>query len=339
MTTILITGGAGFIGSNFIHYIIKHYPDYRIINFDALTYAGNLANLDSIKESDKYRFIHTRIESTESLNIELENETVDYIINFAAESHVDRSIISSHEFVMTNIVGTQVLLDYAKKVNVKKFVHISTDEVYGALTTTEPAFVESLPLLPNSPYAASKAGADLLVRSYFETHSLPVSITRCSNNYGPYQFPEKLIPLMIDHALNDKKLPVYGEGLNIRDWIYVEDHCRGIDAVLHKGQDGEIYNFGGYAELTNIDLVKKILEKLNKPESLITFVTDRLGHDFRYAMNCEKALDTLGWSPKVSFEEGLDKTISWYLTNKNWMSSVKSGDYQTFYKKQYGGRI
>ncbi len=333
---ILVTGGAGFIGSNFVNYMVKKYSTYHITNLDALTYAGNLENVKEVENAPNYRFVKGNIIDTVLVE-SLFEQGIDVIINFAAESHVDRSITDPGIFVKTNVLGTQVLLDAAKKYNVKKYVQISTDEVYGTLGETG-YFTEETPLEPNSPYSASKAGADLLVRAYHETFDLPVNITRCSNNYGPYHFPEKLIPLMISHALNDKPLPVYGDGLNIRDWLHVEDHCRSIDLVLHKGVNGEVYNVGGHNERTNIDVVKTILHHLRKSESLIQFVEDRLGHDRRYAIDATK-LGELGWEPKYTFETGLRQTIDWYVNNREWWENILSGDYQNYYEKQYGHKL
>jgi dTDP-glucose 4,6-dehydratase len=334
---VLVTGGAGFIGSNFVHYMLNRYPEYQIINLDALTYAGNLENLESVQDNPRYTFVKGDIADRELVN-GLFEQGVDAVVHFAAESHVDRSILEPDVFVKTNVLGTQVLLDAAKKYAVKKFVHVSTDEVYGTLGETG-LFSETTPLAPNSPYSASKAGSDLLVRAYHETFGLPVNITRCSNNYGPYQFPEKLIPLMISNALNDKALPVYGDGLNIRDWLYVEDHCSAIDLVLHKGVDGEVYNIGGNNERTNIQIVKTILQELGKPESLIQFVQDRPGHDRRYGIDATKIRTELGWQPKHNFETGIKETIRWYLDNQEWWKRIQSGEYQKFYAEQYGSRL
>ncbi|ANB60801.1 dTDP-glucose 4,6-dehydratase [Anoxybacteroides amylolyticum] len=334
---VLITGGAGFIGSNFVNYMVKKYPNYQIINLDALTYAGNLENVKEVENEPNYRFVKGDITNRELVE-SLFAEGVDAVVNFAAESHVDRSITDPGVFVRTNIQGTQVLLDAAKKYGVKKYIQISTDEVYGTLGETG-YFTETTPLAPNSPYSASKAGADLLVRAYHETYELPVNITRCSNNYGPYHFPEKLIPLMIINALNDQPLPVYGDGLNVRDWLHVEDHCSAIDLVLHKGRNGEVYNIGGNNERTNIEVVKAILRYLNKPESLITFVEDRLGHDRRYAIDATKIRKELGWKPKYTFEEGLKKTIDWYLENRSWWENILSGEYKEYYERQYGQKL
>ncbi|WP_066297121.1 dTDP-glucose 4,6-dehydratase [Bacillus sp. FJAT-29937] len=334
---VLITGGAGFIGSNFVHYMVKKYPEYTVINLDSLTYAGNLETLKKVEEEPNYHFIHGDITNHELIDSIFHNG-IDTVINFAAESHVDRSITDPGIFVKTNILGTQVLLDAAKKYGVKKYVQISTDEVYGTLGESG-YFTEETPLAPNSPYSASKAGADLLVRAYHETFGLPVNITRCSNNYGPYHFPEKLIPLMILNALKDKPLPVYGDGLNIRDWLHVEDHCSAIDLVLRKGVDGEVYNVGGHNERTNIDVVKSILLHLDKPDSLIRFVEDRLGHDRRYAIDATKLRTQLGWEPKYTFETGLRQTIDWYLENRSWWENILSGNYQNYYKKQYEEKL
>ncbi|MGG2198132.1 MULTISPECIES: dTDP-glucose 4,6-dehydratase [Paenibacillus] len=334
---ILVTGGAGFIGSNFVIYMLNQYPDYEIINLDALTYAGNLENLSRVENNPRYAFVKGDI-SDRSVVEDICSKGIDAVINFAAESHVDRSILEPEIFVKTNVLGTQVLLDAAKKYGVKKFVHVSTDEVYGTLGETG-LFTESTPLSPNSPYSASKAGSDLLVRAYHETFGLNVNITRCSNNYGPYQFPEKLIPLMIANALNKRDLPVYGDGLNIRDWLYVEDHCSAIDLVLHKGINGEVYNIGGNNERTNIEIVKTILAELDKPESLIKYVDDRLGHDRRYGIDATKIVTELGWEPRYPFEKGIKATIQWYLDHQDWWKRIQSGDYQMYYEQQYGARM
>ncbi|WP_029192301.1 dTDP-glucose 4,6-dehydratase [Paenibacillus harenae] len=334
---LLITGGAGFIGSNFVLYVINKYPSYEIINVDALTYAGNLENLLSIEEHPNYKFVKADIAERAQLEPLLQ-AGVDAVVNFAAESHVDRSILQPDIFVKTNILGTQTLLDLTKQYGVNKFVQVSTDEVYGTLGETG-LFTEDTPLAPNSPYSASKAGADLLVRAYHETFGLNVNITRCSNNYGPYQFPEKLIPLMIQNALQDKPLPVYGDGLNVRDWLYVEDHCSAIDLVLHKGKNGEVYNVGGRNERNNLQVVRTILEQLGKPESLITYVKDRLGHDRRYAIDADKIRNELGWKPMYNYEDGIKETIRWYLNNQQWMEQVASGTYQQYYETQYKERL
>lgn len=333
---VLVTGGAGFIGSNFVLYMLNKYPNYEIINLDDLTYAGNLENLQVIESNSQYTFVKGSI--VDRLLVEqVFQGGIDIVVNFAAESHVDRSISNPGIFVETNVVGTQVLLEAAHKYKVNKFVQISTDEVYGTLGATG-LFTEETPLTPNSPYSASKAGGDLLVRAYHETFGLPVNITRCSNNYGPFQFPEKLIPLMIANALSDQSLPVYGDGLNIRDWLYVEDHCRAIDLVMHNGVNGEVYNIGGNNERTNMQIIQTILEVLDKPESLIQYVKDRLGHDRRYGIDATKITQELGWQPKSPFEIGMPKTIQWYLDNQNWWKRIQSGEYETYYAKQYGAR-
>ncbi|WP_019005362.1 dTDP-glucose 4,6-dehydratase [Cohnella laeviribosi] len=334
---LLVTGGAGFIGSNFVHYVLREHPEDVVINVDCLTYAGNLENLRAVEGLPNYRFAKVDITDRASLQ-PLFEEGVDVVVNFAAESHVDRSILEPDVFVKTNILGTQTLLDLAKQYGIQKFVQVSTDEVYGTLSDTG-LFSETTPLAPNSPYSASKAGADLLVRAYHETFGLPVNITRCSNNYGPYQFPEKLIPLMIQNALEDKPLPVYGDGQNVRDWLYVEDHCSAIDLVIRKGVAGEVYNIGGNNERTNLQVVKTILKELNKPESLITFVADRPGHDRRYAIDATKIRKELGWNPKFNYETGIVETIRWYLNNQEWMEHVRSGGYKQYYEKQYGERL
>jgi dTDP-glucose 4,6-dehydratase len=339
---LLVTGGAGFIGSNFIRYMLKTYPDYRIVNLDVLTYAGNLENLQDIagtKGTDpqaRYQFIKGDIGDT-ALVYRIATSGLDAVVNFAAESHVDRSIDNAGVFIRTNVLGTQVLLDAALRHKVGRYIQISTDEVYGSLGP-EGKFVETTPLAPNSPYSASKAGADLLVRSYFETFKLPALITRCSNNYGPYQFPEKLIPLFITNALADQQLPLYGDGLNVRDWIHVADHCTAIDRVLHQGEPGEIYNIGGNCEKTNREITHTILNELHKPETLIKHVKDRPGHDRRYAIDCTKLCQELGWSQQYDFQGGMKETIRWYLDNQQWWTRVKSGEYQDFYQRWYGER-
>ncbi|SCB02567.1 dTDP-glucose 4,6-dehydratase [Bacillus mycoides] len=314
---LLITGGAGFIGSNFIRYMLKKYPQYQIVNVDLLTYAGNLSNIKDIASNQNYRFIKGDISNEIFIEKLFKKEKFDYVLNFAAESHVDRSIKNPHIFVQTNILGTQALLHSAYKAKVKKFVQISTDEVYGTLSQTD-AFTEHSIIAPNSPYSASKASADLMVRAYHETYGLPMNITRCSNNYGPYQFTEKLIPLIITLALNNKDIPLYGDGLHIRDWLHVEDHCVAIDLVLHGGRDGHIYNIGGDNEYTNLDIVQKILKFLNKDQSQITFISDRLGHDRRYAMDSTKLKKELSWKPQYLFNDGLTQTIKWYIDNRTW---------------------
>ncbi|MBY0163300.1 dTDP-glucose 4,6-dehydratase [Cytobacillus firmus] len=334
---LLVTGGAGFIGSNFILYMIQQHPNYQIINMDALTYAGNLENLKSVQDHPNYSFVQADIADKPAVDA-IFQQGIDVVVNFAAESHVDRSILEPEIFVNTNVMGTQVLLDAAKKYGVTKFVQVSTDEVYGSLGETG-LFSETTPLAPNSPYSASKAGGDLLVRAYHETFGLPVNITRCSNNYGPYQFPEKLIPLIISRALNDESLPVYGDGLNIRDWLYVEDHCSAIDLVIHQGKLGEVYNIGGNNERTNVHIVKAILNELGKPESLITYVEDRPGHDRRYGIDPTKIMNELGWKPKHNFETGIKETIQWYLSNKEWWTRIQSGACRDYMTQQYGSRL
>ncbi len=340
MKALLITGGMGFIGSNFVRYILKFHEDFKIINVDKLTYAGNQENLKNIEQqySKRYKFYKNDICEYDSIDKITKKEKVDFIINFAAESHVDRSIDNPSLCCETNFIGTQNLLNVARKNNIKKYIQISTDEVYGSLDFNETPFQETTLLSPNSPYSASKAAADLLVNAYNKTFNLPVNITRCSNNYGPYQFPEKLIPLMINNALKDKKLPVYGKGINIRDWIYVKDHCSAILKVLLDGIEGEIYNIGGNSEISNINLVKKILKILNKPDSLITFVKDRPGHDLRYAINYDKISKDLNWRPELNFERGLNLTVQWYLDNEEWLNNVINKEYLTFYEKQYYNR-
>lgn len=335
---LLVTGGAGFIGSNFVRYMVNKYPEYHIVNLDLLTYAGNLENLKDIETASNYTFVKGDIADREFVNNLFTEQKFDYVLNFAAESHVDRSITNPDIFVQTNIQGTQALLDAAKNFGVKKYLQVSTDEVYGTLGETG-YFTEETPLAANSPYSASKAGADLLVRAYHETFGLPVNITRCSNNYGPFHFPEKLIPLMIINALHDKPLPIYGDGLNVRDWLHVEDHCQAIDLVLHNGRNGEVYNVGGNNERTNIEIVKTILKQLDKPESLIKYVTDRPGHDRRYAIDATKLRTELGWQPKYTFDTGIEQTIKWYLENKDWWENIISGEYQSYFETQYGNRL
>lgn len=330
---LLVTGGAGFIGSNFVQYMLRQYPSYTIINLDAVTYAGNLENLKSVQNHPNYRFVKANITDRIAIQ-EIFRQGIDVVVNFAAESHVDRSILDPEIFVRTNVMGTQVLLDAAKAYGVQKFVQVSTDEVYGSLEETG-LFTEKTPLSPNSPYSASKAGGDMLVRAYHETFGLPVNITRCSNNYGPYQFPEKLIPLIIANVLDDKALPVYGDGQNIRDWLYVEDHCSAIDLVIHQGRNGEVYNIGGNNERTNLAIIKTILQELGKSENLITFVPDRPGHDRRYGIDPTKIMRELGWKPKYHFESGIKETINWYLQNRSWWENIRSGAYQDYYTRQY----
>ncbi len=334
---LLVTGAAGFIGSNFVLTMLESYPDTRIVTLDLLTYAGNLENLqDTGPYGDRHRFIRGDIADRDLVR-SVVSEGFDAVVNFAAESHVDRSILDASAFVRTNVLGTQVLLDACREFGVGRFAQISTDEVYGSLGAVG-AFTEDDPLAPNSPYSASKAAADMLVRSYHRTYGMDVVITRCSNNYGPYQFPEKLIPLMITNALSDKELPVYGDGMHVRDWIHVRDHCRAIDLIIGKGSAGEIYNIGANTELPNVRIVEHILARLNKPESLIRFVKDRPGHDRRYAMDSSKLNRELGWEPQVAFEQGLDETICWYIEHEQWWQRIKSGEYMNFYDTWYGDR-
>ncbi|MFC4103163.1 dTDP-glucose 4,6-dehydratase [Paenibacillus xanthanilyticus] len=335
---LLVTGGAGFIGSNFIRFMIDKYPHYTIVNYDALTYAGNLENLASVEKHPNYHFIKGDICDKTLVNDTVKNYAIDIIVNFAAESHVDRSITEPDIFIKSNVLGTQVLLDAAKDHNLRKYVQISTDEVYGSLGETG-YFTEETPLAPNSPYSASKAGGDLLVRAYHETFGMNVNITRCSNNYGPFHFPEKLIPLMVTNALEGKDLPVYGDGLNVRDWLHVMDHASAIDLVIHNGRPGEVYNIGGHNERTNITIVKLILELLGKSEEQIRFVEDRKGHDRRYAIDPTKLTNELGWVPKYTFETGIKETVQWYLDNKYWWSRIKNGDYMNYYEQQYGAKL
>lgn len=327
---ILVTGGAGFIGCNFVYYMLNKYSDYEIVCLDALTYAGNIKSLEKALKNDKFKFVKGSISDKELVNSLFENEKFDIVVNFAAESHVDRSIENPFIFLETNVMGTACLLDASKKYGVKRYHQVSTDEVYGDLPLDRPDlfFTETMNLITSSPYSASKASADLLTLAFHRTYGLPVTISRCSNNYGPYQFPEKLIPLMIMKALADEKLPVYGEGLNVRDWLYVEDHCKAIDMIIHNGKVGEVYNVGGHNEKQNIEVVKTILAHLSKPESLITYVKDRAGHDLRYAIDPTKISTDLGWEPETPFEEGMKKTIEWYLENTAWMDDIKSGEYQ-----------
>ena len=334
----LITGGAGFIGGNYAHIMTEKYPEDEFIVLDALTYAGNLETLQPLRNRPNFRFIKEDICNREKIDELFEKEKFDVVINFAAETHVDRSVLHPEVFLNTNIMGVQVLLDASLKYGVSRFHQVSTDEVYGDLPLDRPDlfFTEKTPLHTSSPYSSSKAGADLLVSAYHRTFGLPVTISRCSNNYGPYQFPEKLIPLMIANALADKSLPVYGEGLNVRDWLYVEDHCKAIDLIIRKGTVGEVYNIGGHNEMKNIDIVKIILNELGKPESLITHVTDRKGHDQRYAIDPAKIHAELGWLPETMFKDGIKKTIQWYLDNKEWWEDIISGDYQNYYEEMYG---
>jgi dTDP-glucose 4,6-dehydratase len=334
--TILVTGGAGFIGSAFVRMSVAH-SSWRVVNLDNLTYAGNLENLSTIEEGSRYRFVRGDICDAELVNAILNEEKPDAIVHFAAESHVDRSILSPEPVIRTNVNGTFTLLEAARRRGIARFVHVSTDEVYGSLAEPVEA-TEEFPLNPSSPYSASKAGSDLLARSYFVTFKLPVVVTRASNNYGPCQFPEKLIPLMIANALEGKKLPVYGDGLQVRDWLYVEDHCRGIRAVLEKGRDGEIYNIGGNRSLPNLEVIRKLLQLTGEPESLIEYVKDRPGHDRRYALSSEKVMHETGWAPVIDFEAGLAETIEWYRANPAWVERVRSGEYRSYYERNYGNR-
>lgn len=337
--TIIVTGGAGFIGSNFIFYMLKNHPEDRIVCLDCLTYAGNLSTLESVMENPNFRFVKGDITDREAVDKLFGEEKPDIVVNFAAESHVDRSIDNPGVFLHTNIMGTQTLMEACRKYGIQRYHQVSTDEVYGDLPLDRPDlfFTETTPIHTSSPYSASKASADLLVMAYYRTYKLPVTISRCSNNYGPYHFPEKLIPLMIINALADKPLPVYGTGENVRDWLYVEDHCKAIDLIIRKGRVGEVYNIGGHNEMKNIDIVKIIIEALGKPESLITYVKDRAGHDMRYAIDPTKIHDELGWSPETMFADGIQKTIKWYLENRSWWETIISGEYQQYYEKFYGG--
>ena len=337
---IIVTGGAGFIGSNFIYYMLKKHPSDRIICVDKLTYAGNLETLESAMEKKNFKFIRADIADRRAVYRIFEQEKPDIVVNFAAESHVDRSIENPEIFLQTNVIGTSVLLDACRKYGIDRYHQVSTDEVYGDLPLDRPDlfFTEETNLKTSSPYSASKAGADLLVMAYHRTYKIPTTISRCSNNYGPYHFPEKLIPLMIINALSDKKLPVYGDGKNVRDWLYVEDHCRAIDLILQKGRVGEVYNIGGHNERANIDVVKTILKELGKPEDLIEYVTDRKGHDRRYAIDPTKIHTELGWEPETKFEDGIKKTVKWYLEHRDWWMGIISGDYQTYYERMYDKR-
>ena len=337
---ILVTGGAGFIGSNFVYYQHKHHPQDKIICVDKLTYAGNLETLEPLMEKDNFQFIKAYIADRKAVYKIFEEEKPDIVVNFAAESHVDRSIENPEIFLQTNIIGTSVLLDACRKYGIDRYHQVSTDEVYGDLPLDRPDlfFTEQTNLHTSSPYSASKASADLLVMAYHRTYKVPTTISRCSNNYGPYHFPEKLIPLMIIHALDDKPLPVYGDGLNVRDWLYVGDHCSAIDLIIRKGRVGEVYNVGGHNERANIDVVKTILKQLGKPESLIEHVTDRKGHDRRYAIDPTKIHDELGWEPTTKFEDGIKKTVQWYLDNRDWWMGIISGEYQSYYDRMYGKR-
>ena len=334
MKNILVTGGAGFIGSNFINYILDRRDDYFIVNLDKLTYAGNLENLKPSEKKKNYRFVKGDITNHELVDYIFQKYNIKYVINFAAESHVDRSILGSEIFYLSNVIGTNVLLEISRKYEAEKFLQISTDEVYGSLGP-EGSFTETTPLSPNSPYSSSKAAADMMALSFHHTYGLPVLITRCSNNYGPYQFPEKLIPLMIINCLNDKELPVYGDGMNVRDWIYVIDHNRAVEAVFENGKIGEVYNIGAENEMPNIKIVELIIEHLNKSKNLIKFVKDRPGHDRRYAIDAYKIKNELGWNPEFSFELAIKDTIDWYLNNKKWWERIISGDYHKYYEQQY----
>jgi dTDP-glucose 4,6-dehydratase len=335
---ILVTGGAGFIGSNFIRFLLQRGKDYQITNLDKLTYAGNLENLADIAGSKDYEFVRGDITDGKLVD-NLLAKGVEAVINFAAESHVDRSLYEPDVFVQTNVVGLQILLHAALRHKVTRFVQVSTDEVYGSLGSQDPKFREDFNLAPNSPYSASKAAGDLLVRSYFMTYGFPAVVTRCSNNYGPYQFPEKLIPLFVTNALEDKPLPVYGDGLNVRDWIHVEDHCRGLQMVLEKGRAGEIYNLGGEGEKTNLEITKAVLGILGKPDSLIQYVGDRPGHDRRYAIDFSKIEREIGWKPLYSLKNGLKQTVDWYIRHEDWWRRIKNGAYRDFYEKHYGGQL
>jgi dTDP-glucose 4,6-dehydratase len=334
MKNILVTGGAGFIGSNYINHILSERDDYNIINLDNLTYAGNLENLKSSENKKNYTFIKGNISNSELVSFIFNKYKIKYVINFAAESHVDRSILGSEIFYMSNVIGTNVLLEVSRRNEIEKFIQISTDEVYGSLGK-EGLFTESTPISPNSPYSSSKASADMMALSFYHTYKMPVVVTRCSNNYGPLQFPEKLIPLMIINALNNKRLPVYGDGMNVRDWIYVIDHNRAIDMVYEKGKTGEVYNIGASNEMPNITIIKLILAHLKKTEDLIQYVDDRPGHDRRYAIDSSKIQNELGWKPQHSFESAISETIEWYIQNKNWWGRIISGEYQNYYKLQY----
>jgi dTDP-glucose 4,6-dehydratase len=337
MKNILVTGGAGFIGGNFLNYLLGEDNEYNVVNLDKLTYAGNLENLAGIEGNRRYNFIRGDIGNFELVNYIFEKFNIKYVVNFAAETHVDRSILGSEVFFRTNVIGTNTLLEASKRFGVEKFLQVSTDEVYGSLGQTG-LFTEQTPIAPNSPYSSSKASADLMAMSFYHTYGLPVVITRCSNNYGPLQFPEKLIPLMIINALNDKNLPVYGDGMNVRDWIYVIDHNKAVRLVLEQGKPGEVYNIGASNEMPNIDIIKLILKRLGKPTGLIQYVKDRPGHDRRYAIDSSKIQNELGWKPEFRFDEAIVKTIDWYLNNENWWKRIISGDYQNYYEQQYGKR-
>lgn len=337
---IIVTGGAGFIGGNFVHYMLKEHPQYDIICLDKLTYAGNMETLEPVMDNPRFTFVKADIADRDAVYALFEKEKPDVVVNFAAESHVDRSITDPGIFLQTNVIGTGVLLDACRIYGIKRYHQVSTDEVYGDLPLDRPDlfFTEETPIHTSSPYSASKAGSDLLVMAYYRTFGVPATISRCSNNYGPYHFPEKLIPLMIANALNDKPLPVYGKGENVRDWLYVEDHCRAIDMIIHNGKVGEIYNIGGHNERTNLQVVKTVLAQLGKSEELITYVTDRPGHDRRYAIDPTKIHNELGWEPLTLFDEGIKKTVQWYLDNREWWENIISGEYQQYYEKMYGNR-
>lgn len=334
---IIVTGGAGFIGGNFVHYLLGHYPEYQIICLDSLTYAGNMETLSLVLDNPAFKFVKGDISDRKFVMELFARENPDWVVNFAAESHVDRSIENPEIFLQTNVIGTGVLLDACRQYGVSRYHQVSTDEVYGDLPLDRPDlfFTEKTPLHASSPYSASKAGADLLVQAYHRTYQLPVTISRCSNNYGPYHFPEKLIPLMIANALADKPLPVYGNGENVRDWLYVEDHCAAIDLILHQGTIGEVYNIGGHNERTNLEVVRAVLRELDKPESLIAHVTDRKGHDRRYAIDPGKIQEELGWQPVTKFEDGIRRTVAWYLKNRHWWQRIISGEYAHYYEKMY----
>ena len=334
---ILVTGGAGFIGSNFIYYLLENRPEYDIVCLDKLTYAGNLKTLENALKNDRFTFVKGDIADREFVDELFEKQRFDIVVNFAAESHVDRSIEHPDVFLQTNIMGTASLLDASKKYGVKRYHQVSTDEVYGdlPLERTDLFFTEETPIHTSSPYSASKASADLLTLAYYRTYKLPVTVSRCSNNYGPYHFPEKLIPLIITRALNDESIPVYGQGLNVRDWLYVEDHCKAIAIIIENGREGEVYNIGGHNEKTNIDVVKTVLSILNKPESLITYVKDRAGHDLRYAIDPTKISTELGWLPETKFDDGIEKTVRWYLENRGWWEEIINGEYKDYYNKMY----
>lgn len=330
---LLVTGGAGFIGSNFVHHIISKYPTYEVVNLDALTYAGNPANLAALRDNPRHKFVKGDI--CDAALVDKLVKEADMVVHFAAESHVDRSILDSAAFVRTNVIGTHTLLEAALKAGNKRFHHVSTDEVFGSLEPQDEPFNEATPYDPRSPYSASKAASDHLVRAYFHTHGMPVTISNCSNNYGPFHFPEKLIPLIITNLLEDKKIPIYGDGLNVRDWLYVEDHCKAIDAIIHRGKSGETYCVGGDGEKTNIEIARTILRLLGKGEEMIEYVEDRKGHDKRYAIDFAKIKNELGWQPEVTFAEGIEKTIRWFRENEKWWKEIKSGQYRAYYEKQY----